>query len=449
MRILPRVPGGTAVALALATVITASACSKSGGERRAETSGAGTKAPAAAPTSAGPLPGPEPLDQASIAALRDASEKLSAATGSDIDVDQKADALGSDVNRLFAFARDEIHVQVYTGVLRGARGTLTGRAGNAWDKAVLLAALLRHHGREVRFARGRLTPDRAAAVVARMFADTARPATRAPVELPASLVARSRRDIAAIEARWRSAASEVQDALGRGGVALGTTAAMPDATLAAEAADHAWIEYHDGDKWIPLDPTGGPAPGDAAAAATETFAQVPEALYHRITFRVKIEQRRGQTLAVRDAFAWRSTAAALHGAGVLFVHRFDRTKLGGWRATPSLVVDGHTYAARSFTAAGLEDARVSNALVSEASRQVRGVGGINELFGGQAPAQSSPAAADLTAEWLDVEFTDPAGPSTSSDVTSSIASAPRLARRARAPRPRSRRSGSSQGFQPF
>ena len=124
-------------------------------------------APVSSPVSAAPSsPAPAPTDAASIAAVRDAAQKLLASTPKSVfDVDQKSAELGSDVSRLFAFVRDDIRHQIYAGVLRGARGTLTGRAGNAWDKAVLLGALLRHHGREVRFARGRLTPDRAAVVI--------------------------------------------------------------------------------------------------------------------------------------------------------------------------------------------------------------------------------------------------------------------------------------------
>ena len=52
---------------------------------------------------------------------------------------------------------------------RGSRGALMARAGNAYDKSLLLGALLGQHGLEVRYVRGRLTADRAAALVRQMY----------------------------------------------------------------------------------------------------------------------------------------------------------------------------------------------------------------------------------------------------------------------------------------
>src|SRR5262249_7178322 len=55
----------------------------------------------------------------------------------------KATELGHDPQQIFAFVRDEIGYESYKGSLRGARGTLWSKAGNALDKASLLIALLR------------------------------------------------------------------------------------------------------------------------------------------------------------------------------------------------------------------------------------------------------------------------------------------------------------------
>jgi transglutaminase-like putative cysteine protease len=53
-------------------------------------------------------------------------------------IEDVAARLGYDPDALFAFVRDEIHYEAYAGVLRGAKGTLWARAGNAADQAVLL-----------------------------------------------------------------------------------------------------------------------------------------------------------------------------------------------------------------------------------------------------------------------------------------------------------------------
>ena len=54
----------------------------------------------------------------------------------------EATTLNNDPNVIFAFVRDQVANQVYSGSLRGARGTLWSMGGNSLDKASLLIALL-------------------------------------------------------------------------------------------------------------------------------------------------------------------------------------------------------------------------------------------------------------------------------------------------------------------
>jgi probable HAF family extracellular repeat protein len=54
----------------------------------------------------------------------------------------EATALNNNPNQIFAFVRDRIAFEAYTGSVRGARGTLWALAGNTLDKASLLVALL-------------------------------------------------------------------------------------------------------------------------------------------------------------------------------------------------------------------------------------------------------------------------------------------------------------------
>jgi len=87
----------------------------------------------------------------------------------DAEIDGLAQTLGRDKERIFRFVRDEIRYEAYEGILRGALGTLWSRAGNAADKSVLLAALLRAAGEDVTFVSGTLDDSEAHALLDSMF----------------------------------------------------------------------------------------------------------------------------------------------------------------------------------------------------------------------------------------------------------------------------------------
>jgi hypothetical protein len=75
---------------------------------------------------------------------------------SQFDLDALLDKLDYDVDNIVQFVRQEIQFEQYPGLLRGAKGTLLSRAGNALDQAVLAASLLGSAGYDVRIARGKL-----------------------------------------------------------------------------------------------------------------------------------------------------------------------------------------------------------------------------------------------------------------------------------------------------
>jgi hypothetical protein len=59
----------------------------------------------------------------------------------------------------FEFVRDRVAFEPYPGVMKGARATLITRGGNSLDRALLLAAILKHNGVSVKIAHGKLPPD--------------------------------------------------------------------------------------------------------------------------------------------------------------------------------------------------------------------------------------------------------------------------------------------------
>lgn len=173
---------------------------------------------------------------------------------SDPFITELAASLGHDAGAIFGFVRDEISYESYLGSLRGARGALWSRAGNALDQASLLVALLRASGISARYARGELSNAEARILVASMF-----PApTRVSGFLPA-----------------------------------GVTPADPenDAALLQETRDHDWVQLDTGGGFVDADPSFGDAQlGDTFAAETETYVEVADSRRHHATLRVLVER---------------------------------------------------------------------------------------------------------------------------------------------------------------
>ena len=88
--------------------------------------------------------------------IQDLEEIRASIDRSQFDTEVLLETLQYDANQIISFLQNEIHFESYRGVLRGARGTLMSRAGNAFDQAILLANLLKGAGFEARIASGSL-----------------------------------------------------------------------------------------------------------------------------------------------------------------------------------------------------------------------------------------------------------------------------------------------------
>ena len=351
-------PAGSSVLIIVIAFVSAfavTACSRSSAPQPDVRSDAKPAAAAAVTDPRGPTPATAIDDRT----LADAAATIArAAAVPDPSTDTIADEIGRSPEAMFAYVHDRVRTEIYSGVLRGARGTLRGGAGNAWDQALLLAAMLRHHGREVRFTRVHLAPDVAAKIVDRMFTDAARPHTNAgsPVTVPDSMKDQARTSLASMQADWRRAQADLLDAIDRAHLPLGDSAPS-EQTLQSEAADHVFVEYHEGDRWIPLDPVAAAAPGTSIASDGQSFAEIPDASYHHVTIHVVVEERRDRKLERKEALRYKTTAAALSGERVLLLHKLDHDMAAQWRATPVLEIGDKAYAARSFTSTGLSRRR--------------------------------------------------------------------------------------------
>ena len=167
----------------------------------------------------------------------------------------KAAELGHDPTRIFQFVRDEIGYESYKGSLRGARGTLWTKAGNALDQASLLVALLRTSGIPARYVHGTLDTAQAQQLILSMFPPILRVVGCVPADA-------ERADPA------------------------------NDPRLLEETKEHYWVEFDDGSGFRAADPTfTGAEIGNTFATAESRFAEVPDNLRHKVTVRLKAELR--------------------------------------------------------------------------------------------------------------------------------------------------------------
>jgi hypothetical protein len=199
----------------------------------------------------------------------------------DWEVGALAAALGKDPAAAFEFVRDAIGFDPYPGVLRGAAGTLAARAGNAWDRALLLRALLVGSRLRTRFAFATLDRDAAAALVLRAHQ---RPARRLPGTAPVGPVARVSTGVAA---RARRDAAALQLALGSRYQELG----VDDAELIRqEVTRHVWVQVFKDNAWLDLDPTPADAqPGKALVPAASTADEIRQDQQDAVLVRVVAE----------------------------------------------------------------------------------------------------------------------------------------------------------------
>jgi len=245
---------------------------------------------------------------------RAAQEELRKPGADPSDVKTKADALGHDAQRIFEFMRDEITLEPYTGVLRGARGTLAAGAGNALDRALLAQALLNAEGIESRLVAGKLSSAQAEALLTRYLATGPVPAPLArliaqPEESTLKAAARdlsTRVDLSENRvsdllhharvmerAFWLRADAQratqfdfLTDQLRRGGVKTAIDGAALLATLRQRLQEHYWLQVRESDgTWSDFDPTLSDARRAVAYGAEPiSLGKVPGDRYHRFEF---------------------------------------------------------------------------------------------------------------------------------------------------------------------
>ncbi len=174
----------------------------------------------------------------------------------------EASALNNDPNQIFAFVRDQVGTDVYTGSVRGARGTLWSMAGNSLDKASLLIALLGAAGFSAQYVQGTLTETQTENLILQMF-----PQYTQVLGCPSS-----------------------------------TFGAEPqfDATLQNDLTNYFWVQYGPGNTVLDANFAGSQA-GQTFGTQTGTFSAIPDAMRQQITLRLNAEMYSQASQAIAEA----------------------------------------------------------------------------------------------------------------------------------------------------
>lgn len=340
------------------------------------------------------------------------AERMQRLDAAATDLAARAERLGAGVEPAFALLRDEIGLDLYSGVLRGAQGTYAQRAGNALDRCLLLADLLRRQGMTVRFVRGVLDDARRAQLLERVFAGPT-PGRDDPALATAGAELRALLERVRVRAGRDRAA--LAGALGKAGVAVVTSRE----DLLAELRDHHWVQVRRGDAWLDLDPAFAELqPGQRATSPEQTWDALPEELHQHVALQVVVEERKHGAPALRTVLRVQRRACELLDLPVFLAHVRDRRlgraiagalgEDGGtpWRPVVFLGSEPVVGEATTFAGAAAR-ASVLDLLGGEAPKpEPAESSGIREV-GCAAPAQGE--GDTFLAEWLEIELTWPDG----------------------------------------
>lgn len=250
-----------------------------------------------------------------------------------------------EAQEIISFVKREVRFEPYVGLLRGARGTLMSRAGNALDQSVLLAALLKDAGYEARVARTRVSNAQAGSIVDRARtvsrpggAKTANDLTSQVEGLLRQLSVQPRLGPEFELEEWmrlnESRGKELRQRVAHESHFLESALARLDSwkqvdsswseSLLADATDYFWVQWRDdsGD-WSSAHPVlRQDLEWMSRVEAAEIFKkEIPESLLHQFEFQVVIEQKIDDRLVQRPLLKrWRRPTARLVATPMRFAN---------------------------------------------------------------------------------------------------------------------------------
>lgn len=230
------------------------------------------------------------------------------------DLQAKAKSLGPDAQKVFEFMRDQVTLDPYAGVLRGARGTLVAGAGNALDRALLAQAILKADGIESRLVAGKLSDSQADELLARFLDSGPVPQVladlvatpdesalkedaremSATVGLPENSVSDLMQHAREKEQEFWARTDELRATqfafldghLQRGGVTKEVDGTALSSKLKGRLREHYWLQIQEQDgTWSEFDPTfSDGVRGTTYGSDPVLLSEIPREKFHQLEF---------------------------------------------------------------------------------------------------------------------------------------------------------------------
>ena len=334
-----------------------------------------------------------------------------------------------DLDGAFNYVKTHIRFQIYSGAMRGIRGTLISRSGNSLDQSLLLAHLLSHRSFKTRIVKSILggTALKRAISVFKDDQKAIEATAESKVERLDKLISTttdSRKKASLLSLRKerdrllncisgmlkddsKTLKAYLQNPAGRAAKNFENL----NHKLTREARDHYWVEVQQPDgSWLSLDPTLKLNKGQAISsqiAARWDFPKIPNGLFHSVQFSIHAFFQQGGEIRSTAPLTLKSTSAALTGLPIFLVHPAKGDGFGtaalfsvlsnilvkqsGINQLPVFYIDGQMYKGDPLKIQPWKGSSIFG-------------GGFGGAFGG-----ASPSPVSVMAEILTITITHPDG----------------------------------------
>lgn len=231
----------------------------------------------------------------------------------------------------FEYIRDQVALEPYPGIMKGANGTFLTHGGNALDRSLLLAGLLKQQGISAKIAQGKLSQTQTETLLRRIA--TSPPAIELilkslPETLPTPALNDQQKQAVAdvrrrggqqgkvIQQAIEQTSQLIQSSLQKAGLLVGKDGA-PDQLAVLQ--EHYWVQATINDQTTDLDPSLADAQmGQKFTDATNTFEPdgLPDELVQRIRIRIVAEFLKGAQVTSKELLSKEMKAVDLMGKNI-------------------------------------------------------------------------------------------------------------------------------------